>query len=324
MVCFTAIKNKGILGEKYLHKFFNDLKIILKCESFNIKTVSSKKGQIEITLKNHVVYELVRVAVCNLNQFFCGFIILKRNLTNFSVIYMLIKYVSGGRTMEYILRDTDILDEDIGSLFSREIIANPDCFITGKSYRMIVSFHVNLLSDRRFEKFKVLLPSKNNTGKPTDIIYDVLGYQLHGLEQRLTDNGVEVNSATIQGEELEEERTVKIKMIEEDVVRSCSSQGKKEKLRKVFTIMPSKPYISDLATQMAGKELGEIYWNIMNIVKDKKLMSAVLEIEETENDKILIQAFLEQYRTLWPATGEKRNELVNQLNDKLLNIMVPK
>ena len=226
--------------------------------------------------------------------------------------------------MEYILRDTDILDEQIGTLFNQEIIANPSCFVTGKTYSLVVSFHVNLLRDKRFEKFKLPIANNTNIGKPADIIYEVLGYQLHVLEQRLVDNGVKVVSAIIQGEELEEEGIVKISMIEEAVALSCSGRGRKKKLRKIFTIMPSKPYISDLAAKVAGKELGEIYWNVMSIVKDKKLMSEVLGVEKTEDDEILFRAFVEQYRELWLATGEKRAELVNRLKDKLLNVMLPK
>lgn len=220
--------------------------------------------------------------------------------------------------MEYILHDTDILEEQIGVLFNQAIITNPSCFVTGKAYRLAVSFHVNLLRDRRFEKFKLPIANNANIGKPADIIYEVLGYQLHLLEQRLADNGVKVVSAIIQGEELEEEGIVKISMIEEEVAFNCSGKGKK-KLRKIFTIMPSKPYISALAAKVAGKELGEIYWNVMNIVKDKKMM-----FKKTEDDEILFRAFVEQYRELWLAMGEKRTELVNRLQNRLLNVMIPK
>jgi len=229
--------------------------------------------------------------------------------------------------MEYLLRDTDILDEQLGTQFNREVLAKPDCFEMGKTYRLEVSFNVNLLQDKRFEMFNVPTPSKTNKGKPEDIIYDVLGYQLHVLEQRLAGSGVEVHSATIKGEKLEEERIVKIEIIEEDLVPNTNSKGKKKKQNtrlKVFNIMPNRPYISDIASEMAGKALGKIYWDIMSIVKDKKRMSAVLGIEETEDHEILTKAFLEQYRGLWLATGERGTELVDRLEARILNVMFPK
>jgi hypothetical protein len=211
--------------------------------------------------------------------------------------------------VEYILRDTDILDEQLESLFNREIITNPGCFVPGRIYRLAVSFNVNLLRDGGFEKFPIPIPGKT-ARKPEDKIYDVLKYQLHALEQRVADNGVEVHSAVIQGEMLEEERVVRIEMTEEDAAPGYKGKGKKSKQRKVFSIVPDRHYISSLAAEMAGKDLGKIYWDIMNVVKDKKLMSSVLGIEETQNDEILIRAFLEQYGELWLATGEKREELL--------------
>lgn len=223
--------------------------------------------------------------------------------------------------MEYILRNTDIFDEQLGTLFNQKVIANPDCFVAGKNYRLVVSFHVNLLHSSRFEEFNVPIPSKANAGKATDKLYDVLGHQLQVLEQKLTDNGVDVRSAVIQGDELEEERIVKVEIIEEYAVSSENGKRKKQKRLKVFSIMPSKPYTSGLATKMAGEELGKIYLGIMNIVNDKKLMSKLLGVEETENDEILFRAFVDQYQELWLATGGERTGLLDQLKDKLLNVI---
>ena len=226
--------------------------------------------------------------------------------------------------MEYILSNTDILNEQIGVLFNREILANSGCFVTGRAYRMVVSFNVNLLHDRRFEEFNVPLPSKANAGTEMERIYDVLWHQLHVLEQILVNNGIEVNSASIQGEDLQEEPIVKIEMTEDDANPIYSGRGKKKKQLKVFSIMPSRPYITGIASKMAGKELGEIYYKIMDIVQDKKRMSKVLGVAETEDNEILINAFLDQYQELWLVTGEKKMELANRLQDKILNVMFPK
>lgn len=225
--------------------------------------------------------------------------------------------------MEYILYNTDVLDEQIGALFNQEIVANLTDFVKGKFYKLTVSFNVNLLHDRRIENFNIP-PSKTNKGTIEDKISDVLGHQLRVLEQILANNGIEVQSATIQGEELPEKRIIKIEMIEDNSTPYYRGRGKEKKLFKVFSIVPSKPYISGIASVEAGKELGKIYWNIKNFVRDNKLMSAILEIDETDDEKVLMKAFLEQYRDLLFPTKERKEELLNRLEERMIKVCVPR
>jgi hypothetical protein len=224
--------------------------------------------------------------------------------------------------MEYVLRNTDIFDEQIGTLFNQEILANLGCFGTGKLYKLVVSFYVDLLHDKRFESFNIS-PSKTNRGEPTDKIYDILGHQLHVLEQMLANNGIEVQSATIKGEELQEENIIRIKLAEDNTTPYYRGRGKGKKLFKAFSIVPSRPYISGIASKEAGKALGKIYWDIKNLVRDNKLMSAILEIDETEDEKVLIKAFLEQYRDLWFPTKERKEELFNRLQERIIKVCIP-
>jgi hypothetical protein len=42
------------------------------------------------------------------------------------------KSFKGGAKTEYALRNTDIFDEQIGTLFNQEILANLGCFGTGR------------------------------------------------------------------------------------------------------------------------------------------------------------------------------------------------
>jgi hypothetical protein len=59
----------------------------------------------------------------------------------------------------------------------------------------------------------------------------------------------------------------------------------------------------------------------MNIIKDKKLMSEILEIEETEDDVILFRAFDKQYGELWLTIKEKENELLQRLEERSLAVV---
>lgn len=224
--------------------------------------------------------------------------------------------------MEYVLRNTDIFDEQIGALFNQEIRANLGCFGAGRLYKLVVSFNVDLLHDKRFESFNIL-PNKTSKGELKDKIYDVLDHQLHVLEQTLANNGIEIQSATIQGEELQEENMIKIELTEDNSPPYYRGRGKEKKLFKVFSIVPSRPYISDIASEEAGKALGEIYRDLKNLVRDNKLMSAILEIDETEDEEVLIKAFLEQYRDLWFPTKKRKEELLNRLHERIIKVCVP-
>lgn len=66
--------------------------------------------------------------------------------------------------------------------------------------------------------------------------------------------------------------------------------------------------------------MGKIYWDLKNLVRDNKLMSAILEIEETEDEEVLIKAFLEQYRDLWVSRKERKEELLNRLQERIMRV----
>ncbi|WP_083238793.1 hypothetical protein [Caloranaerobacter ferrireducens] len=223
--------------------------------------------------------------------------------------------------MEYILQDTDIFDENIGEKFSRVIKNNKDVFIKGKNYSFIVSFHVNLLHDARFESFNIDAPSKINNGERKDKIYDVMSFQLKKLEQVLEENGIEVYSTTIQGDNLKSENIIKIGIIEDTSEPSYSGRGKNRRRIKVSSIIPSLPYTQEKISKFAGERLSELFYQLMYAVKDKRLMSEILEIETTEDDQILFEAFVERYGDLWLTTSETEKELLDQLKERCLFVV---
>jgi len=223
--------------------------------------------------------------------------------------------------MELVLRKTDIFDEKLGSKLNKVIKRSKDSFVNGTAYKMIVSFHVNLLYDHRFEEF-VVVPRKTNKGTKEDKISDVLSFQLKELEEVLNKNGIEVYSTTIQGDCLDAENIIKIDISEDDSEPSfLTGRGKNKQRMKVSCIVPSLPYTQENVNKYAGERLGNIFYGFLNVIKDKKLMSEILEIEGTEDEKILFKAFANQYGDLWLATNEKKKELLERLQDRTLSVI---
>ena len=217
--------------------------------------------------------------------------------------------------MEYILQNTDIFDEKIGAKFNNVI--EEDSFANENVYELTVSFHVNLLDDSRFEEFNIP-PSIKNKGTKKDKIYDVMSFQLNQLKQILIENGIEVYKTTIQGDYLEAENMIKIDISEDTSEPYYTGKGKSKKKMKinVCSIVPSKPYTQETITKLATKRISEIFCDYMNVIKDKKLISEILRIEETDDIQIIFKAFVEQYGDLSFTTNEKEKELRNQLFER--------
>lgn len=218
--------------------------------------------------------------------------------------------------MEYLLHNTVIFDEDIGDKFNAAIKTSKEKFDEGKNHKLIVCFHVRLLNDPRFESFFIPEPSKANRGSRTDKIYDVLSTQLNRLEQTMCEHGIEVNSATIQGEQLEVENVIKITVSESASEPHYSGKGKNKNKIKVSSIVPSLPYTQENIANLASKRISEMYSNFIDTIRDNKIMSEILDIDETEDDRKLIEAYVKQYGTLWLATNDREKELRNRLIEK--------
>lgn len=223
--------------------------------------------------------------------------------------------------MEYILKNTDIFDEAIAEKLSKAMDANKDSFTKENTYKFTVSFHVNLLDDARFEEFHVPFPSKTNKGTRKDKIYDVMGLQLRRLEQVLDQYGIGTFSTTIQGDYLEEESIIKVEIIEDTDEPKWIGRGKKKSRIKVSSIVPSMPYTRKNVTKLASERISKLFYELMNIIQDKKLMSEILEIEETKDNNVLFKAFAEQYGELWLAMNSRAEELMNKLKERSLFVV---
>lgn len=222
--------------------------------------------------------------------------------------------------MEYILQDTDIFDEEITEKFNEFIINNKENFISENVYKFTVSFHVNLLKDNRFEKFNLPVPSKTSKKTKKDKIYDVMSFQLENMANILNENGIEVYSTTIQGDYLESDNIIKIEISEDNFEYEFSGRRKIKKRMKVSSIIPSLPFTQKIATKFASERINKIYWDLMNIIKSKKIMAEILEIDATEDDKKLFKEFANQYGELWLTTSKKEKDLIQQLQKKIISV----
>ncbi|QDR81318.1 hypothetical protein [Sporomusa termitida] len=223
--------------------------------------------------------------------------------------------------MEYILHNTDIFDEKINDKFSALIINNQKDFIKGTPYVFTVSFHINLLQDERFYQFDLPAPQFERKAEKKDKIYDVLSFQLKRLERVLGDNGIEAYSTTIQGDNLDAEDIIKLKLLEDTSEPSFMGRGKKKKRMKVSCIVPSVPYTSGLATKFASERISKIFYDFMSAIRSEKIMSEILGIEETNNEDVLFKAFAKQYGELWLPTDKRHEELVDRLKEKTLSVL---
>lgn len=224
--------------------------------------------------------------------------------------------------MEYILQNTDLFDEEIGIKFNKVITtSNQDNITNGKIYKLTVSFHVNLLNDMRFEEFNIPVPSKTSKGTKQDKIYDVMSFQLKCLENILNDHGIEVYSKTIQGDYLETEKMIKIVICEDTSEPKLMGRGKNKRRMKVSSIVPSMPYTQENVSKLAAERICKIYFELMNVINSRKIMSEIVEIEETEDDGLLIQAFAKRYGDLWLTTNEREKELLERLKERTIFVL---
>lgn len=222
--------------------------------------------------------------------------------------------------MEYCLYETDIFDEDIGTKADQVISFDRSSYINGKAYKLTVKFHVDLLQDTKFEQVDV--PSSiTSKGTREDKISDFMSYQLDKVVDVLKNHDIESYSMSIEGDHLDHKNMIIIEMNEDTSKPSFVGRGKNKKRMKMKSIMPSRPFIQERASEHAAKRLGKTYADFMGVIRDKKIMAEILDIKPTEDDKKLGDAFVKQYGELWLTTKERESELLQQLENRALTVL---
>ncbi|KIL35627.1 hypothetical protein SD70_32055 [Gordoniibacillus kamchatkensis] len=226
--------------------------------------------------------------------------------------------------MEFVLRNTDIFDPTLAEKFETVILNESHQFEAEKVFKFIASFHVDLIKDlSSFDRFILPVSDKINKRKKSDEkdkMYDVLGFQLKQLENILMKNNIKFYSSTIQGDQLESTHIIKIEIEEDKSERVITKNSRKHQLGKVSSVVPSKLYTENLVSKLASERISELYYKIFNVIGNKKIMSEILGIDETENDNVLFQAFVKEYGELWLTTKAIENELFDKLIRKTTEV----
>lgn len=228
--------------------------------------------------------------------------------------------------MEYTIHETGILDPTLADKFENLILKDILQFKEEKIYRIVATFDVSLLENLSvFDKF--ILPtdserkSKRKKNYKKDKMYEVLSFQLKQLEKILEKNNIELCFSTIQGDQLESTSIIKIEINQDTSEPKVGGKG-----RITSTIMPNKPYTEGLIREfrvLQTKRLSKLYCVLFNAVgNNKSIMSEILDIEETDDDNLLFQAFVKEFREAWLSTKDKDDEkLIEKFKNKAIKVI---
>jgi hypothetical protein len=221
---------------------------------------------------------------------------------------------------DYVLDNVSIFDMNLDEEIKEAVDASGDSFDVKGTYDLTLSYNVYSLGDPVLEVIDLPVESSrrsNNTIK--EKMYNLLSFQLDKADKLLTDSfELNIVNARVQGEELEGNQIkLQIVQIQEDQPK----KKRKSKPMKVKCIVPSLSYTQNLIAELASKRLSEIYIDLMKIIRNKKIMSEILEIESTEDDKKLFQAFADQYSGLWLSTREDEEALIEKLRQRLIIVL---
>ncbi|OMD73598.1 MULTISPECIES: hypothetical protein [Paenibacillus] len=189
------------------------------------------------------------------------------------------------------------------------------------NYALTISFHVDLLNDSRMDHVDVPLKKWQTSETREDKIYQLLGFQLGKIDELLCINGINIISATIQGEKLEFNDNIKVQLSLKKENHNVSKKVKNNKPLKVRSVVPSLPFTQDTISGFANERLSEMYFDLKDVIRSQKLMSEILEIEVTEDDEKLYKAFCEQYRELWLPTDDTKKLLFDKLRKRVEEVL---
>ncbi|ANY69725.1 hypothetical protein BBD42_26965 [Paenibacillus sp. BIHB 4019] len=220
--------------------------------------------------------------------------------------------------MEILLEATDIFDLDISRKIEENMILVGDQLEKEPEYQLTVSFHVGLLDDARMDDIDVKISEREKNETKKDRINNLLRFQLTSIDNSLSQHGFNISYMSIRGEFLEAQNIIRVQLEKQETTHNSHDTKRKSKSpMKIRSIMPSLPYIQDVTGKFASKRLNEIYSEIRTAIHDKKILSEALEIDSTEDENILFQAFVKQYHGLWLNTRENEKALFEKLYGKI-------
>ena len=226
--------------------------------------------------------------------------------------------------MDFTLKNTNVFDTNIELIFDKIIKKNIEKFNREIPYSMVISFDVSLIKIVNLHELKNIII--NETGKEIkedDIIYEAMSSQLDRFKSILKENGIESYCINIQGDNLDIKNSVKV-CLEEDKSESVySGRGKNKARCSVHGIAPNILVTREKINEIVNDRANEIFHKLMNIIHDTKIMSEILEIEETNDSNILLKTFAEKYWVLvFPfSQDEERKKAIEQFKERSLAVV---
>lgn len=178
-----------------------------------------------------------------------------------------------------------------------------------------------MLNDSRMDYVDVPLKKWETSKTREDKIYQLLGFQLGKIDELLCNNGLKVIRSTIQGEKLEFNDIIKVQLSLKEQKHNLSKNRKTNNPLKVKSVVPCLPFTQGIVSDFASERLSKMYIDLMKVIRSKKLMSEILEIEVTEDERKLYSAFCEQYGELWLPTDDTKQALFDKLRKRVEKVL---
>ncbi len=226
--------------------------------------------------------------------------------------------------MEFTLKHTYIFDANIRMVFDKLIKKNIGKFNKDIPYKAVISFDVNLINDVKLEDLKnTILSESKRPIEQKDIIYEAMSRQLDTFRDVLKENGIDSYFTDINGDNLKEKDCIKIEFKEDTSEPAYNKKGKKKTRMSVCGIAPNMPNTRKNIGNIMNDRANEVFHKFMNIIADTKIMSEILDIEDTEDTNELLRAFAEKYWDLiFPfSKDEDHQKALNQLREKSLAVV---
>lgn len=222
--------------------------------------------------------------------------------------------------MEFVLKNINIFDESVYDAFDKLLKANIKKFPKKFPYIIFVSFNLGLeYSVESQPLIENLIDSSNTINAYDDINSKALSIQADKFKEILNANEIETFSLTIQGENLDINNSVKIRFKEDK-----SKPLDKIKAKNEITIVAISHNIhktTENVSKLKHERMSKIFDDYINIIRDRKIMSEILDISPTDNINELYMSFVEQYGDLWLTTNQREKELLDRLKEKSLSVI---
>lgn len=141
----------------------------------------------------------------------------------------------------------------------------------------------------------------------------MLSFQLQKVVDAFRNySGIEFDTAAIKGRVLEDDKNILVYVEPKGLLS-------KEKKLTVHSIMPDEDLTNERANEFLEVHYNRIFSEVLDTLKDKKLLAEILEVEDSEDTNLLFNTFIREYGTLF-LTDKEREQRVEKFKNKALEV----